>query len=409
MSEFFVRTRREGDAQGPFSAGQLQQLAAQGQLLPSHEVTKDGTKWHLAEKLNGLKWPTSQPAVSKSVSTPVARPPGPRVSTTDPLPQGDDSWIPSSDVTAHCGAPIGSDSRFFAPPPTAIGTIATASSTLKMSSPTEAMQFMVLGGCYCAFFTLFGWFGSSFRVSGLVTWAGVPIVGAFGCLLFFLWDHHVWRVGKMPLVRIGLRHRLTYVGQDGLAWFRRRQKAGSPETETILHFEDAKNMYAARTVHSVNGGYTGTSFEMEFEDDSGRSLFNIKGKTTGVTEADDEVGQFTDLYHFCESAEKTWSEFLFERLAVEFEERGIVEFQLSEKGRLRVGRGVLEVIVNGDKTRLTPEDIRGMGVSEGAFFIRSHDASWFKKKGKWSFPYDAIANARVFLVVIEQIGGFTLV
>jgi tetratricopeptide (TPR) repeat protein len=68
---------------------------------------------------------------------------------------------------------------------------------------------------------------------------------------------------------------------------------------------------------------------------------------------------------------------------------------------------VLEVNIKGVNTRLTPEDIEILRLQEGGFFIKSHDTSWFGGKGKWSFDYGSLANSRVFVTAVENMGGFT--
>ena len=57
MAQFHVKTHERGEAQGPFSSGQLKKLAEQGNLESKHLVSSDkGASWNAANRFPALKF-----------------------------------------------------------------------------------------------------------------------------------------------------------------------------------------------------------------------------------------------------------------------------------------------------------------------------------------------------------------
>jgi hypothetical protein len=437
MPTLFIRAQSDSNVEGPFSVKRLRELILQGRLLVGHEVSKDGVSWHSAAKLSGVEWPTDQPALKDPIATPKERPFESPASAEQSEDQGSQSWTPATGVTTHAGEPIDADTDFFSPPPTSIGSIVTASSTLKYSSPSDAPQLRFL----------MIWFLVVLALTGVMTlgvftqgWQSAPVqalensLGLHGVgllcptslLLLALSFALTIKALRLPLVRVrpGLRHRLTYVGEKGIAWYKQRRNPGSPLSETVLLFEDATDLFFRGTdtyqEQFITKLHLRTAYCFSWLDASGKSLLQIKGKISASIkppwggEFSFQIGRefFRGWYHFGVSAESAWSVFLLDRLNSQLKECGMMEFDLNKRDVIRVGVGFLEVDIKDQKTRLSQEDITLLTLESGLFQIhsrrprRSHDASLFGRTGKWSFNYGELANASAFLLALDQIGGF---
>ena len=57
MGSYFVKTKRDGRTQGPFTPEQLKALAAGGKLKPHYLVSRDQKKWYIAKNIRDLPAP----------------------------------------------------------------------------------------------------------------------------------------------------------------------------------------------------------------------------------------------------------------------------------------------------------------------------------------------------------------
>ena len=55
------------------------------------------------------------------------------------------------------------------------------------------------------------------------------------------------------------------------------------------------------------------------------------------------------------------------------------------------------------------DDIASVSIENGMFTIKRRDAKvgWFSAKGVFSFAYDSMANAKVFLMAVDELLGLT--
>ena len=73
MAEFHVKTSEAGQLQGPFSSGQLKQLAEKGKLQPNHLVSSDkGESWNAASRFPALEFP--EPDLQLEEPSPAIQP-----------------------------------------------------------------------------------------------------------------------------------------------------------------------------------------------------------------------------------------------------------------------------------------------------------------------------------------------
>ena len=74
MAGYFIKTKRDGQAQGPFTTDQLKTLAARGKLKPHYLISKDQKKWYVAKNVKGLLTPQRAAAAAVAAAAAAAAP-----------------------------------------------------------------------------------------------------------------------------------------------------------------------------------------------------------------------------------------------------------------------------------------------------------------------------------------------
>lgn len=73
-----------------------------------------------------------------------------------------------------------------------------------------------------------------------------------------------------------------------------------------------------------------------------------------------------------------------------------------------MGPGYLDLGFEGQEIRLETMDVKSISIERGHFRIIHKDASWFGRRGKFSFEYRKMANAKLFLLAVERLAGLEL-
>src|SRR5690606_28868065 len=117
-----------------------------------------------------------------------------------------------------------------------------------------------------------------------------------------------------------------------------------------------------------------------------------------------------DPFHFAESAELAWSLYLLDRMQEELKRDGALRFPLGGADFVAVGPGFLVLSRKGTQERWGVDEIGGIAVNDGTLKIKRIDAKegWFSSQGVFQFPYQQMANARLFLLSINRMLGYTV-
>ena len=193
----------------------------------------------------------------------------------------------------------------------------------------------------------------------------------------------------------------TYVGADGVALFR-GDRQGNVRQAQVLRFADAAELFTGSTRHFYNGIYTGTSYAYRFEGD-GRTLFKVAGKHNSKA----GTPKPGDAYHFARAAEVAWSNHFLDRCQAELARQKFIQFRVNGADYVRVGHGVMEFHFGSRTERIAADQVATTRLKDGAFHIAARDAKWFSRAGKFGFPYAKMANARVFILAAQRVGGLT--
>jgi hypothetical protein len=285
-------------------------------------------------------------------------------------------------VTRHAGSPIPADTIFFAAPPPEIGWVISAESTLRSSeqamSQEKRLIISLLSGLAVA---LLIW-----GMSRSIFWTVVLGIS----------------VGLLVHACIRFHHRCSYVGEQGIIEF---WISGSPSTkpkERSLYFRDATNLYTYKVRRYYNRVYTGTDYVYKWTKTSGNTH-----QLSGGYRAENSLPKENNSWYFANSAEAAWSNHLLKDLNDQLNRFGYIEFPIQGNPKaVRIGIDFLEFVSKNDTTqRATVADMKDIRLSSGLFQFKHKDSKWWSGKGKYSFRYDNIPNARLFLLCLKQLTG----
>ncbi len=204
-------------------------------------------------------------------------------------------WTPLSSVRDHSGGPVATGRDFFVPPPTEIGEVLSAYSSLPLGkSPNPARTrlrttlAMMLVGVVLGGLTGIGSEGGAADKLGTMALGACVFAIPLGIITFLI----------MYLLRKD--YRCDYVGKYGVAAFDlvklRKGKDGS-----VLRFADAAALNKTETPVKLRGVVqVATSYEYIWVDPTGKPLFTISGEYYSSEQPPD------DKYHFAIATERAW-------------------------------------------------------------------------------------------------------
>lgn len=309
---------------------------------------------------------------------------------SDDLPR----WIPEESVRMHNGEKIPVDADFFAEPPESIGEIVSAQTTLRESKSPMSLAvrlMLVVGLTGLMFYGIvlgFRYLSKNPRDADLgYLFGGIAALITLPATIYFT----------------RFRHTCSYVGKQGLAEFTLGGSRTNPPRERVLLFANCRDVTTWQQRNYTNGIYSGTNYRFIWRDESGSAVFTLKGNYS----SEQQTPKSDSPFWLADAGERQWIAYALDLLAKEYESQGYVDFRVRGKDSVRVGDGYLEFHFGGAVTKLTREDIKSLNIANGSFSIQTHEARWFSSKGKFTFEYGGMGNAKLFLFALERLAGYT--
>ncbi|NJK30058.1 MAG: hypothetical protein HC940_07845 [Acaryochloris sp. SU_5_25] len=295
-------------------------------------------------------------------------------------------WIPAGNVTRHTDSLIAPDMDFFADPPPEIGTIISADSSLNSSSESKRIQSRIRS---CLWEGIYG-----AAIGGLVALAvELPLLGSLiGVAIAVI----------LVLLSTRYAYHCSYVGERGIALsYLKGHRSAQPQTR-IFCFQDGKNLYTQQTRSYYNGIYTGTTFNYRWT-----RLSTPDFKLEGAHRSEKGNPPPENLWHFADAAEGAWSVHLLQLVDQQLDQLGYVEFPIkSSLNAVRIGSGFMEFEEkNGTRQRVDVADMKDIRLGSGVFQFKHKGTTWWSGKGKYSFAYSNLPNARLFLICLDRLTG----
>ncbi len=299
------------------------------------------------------------------------------------------SWTPPEDVKDHAGVAIPPSADFFCDPPEEIGEVLSAFTTMKKTDqPTSLAVRLVI-----AFFA-----GAVGLVLGILI--AINITTPF-------WQVF-WTVGLtglglgITLLMTGFSHTCTYVGREGVAKF---QCSGNRENikSEMFRFADGAEVRTSQTRHYYNGAYTGTEYRYTWTDVAGRSRYTINGRYR----AENGNPPHKDPYHYALAAEMAWTFYLLNQIQPQLQTSGSIFFGLGGRDWVRLAEQKMILFYKGETVECEADEIAHVSIEQGMFEVRRKDAKkgWFSSTGIFKFPYGNLANAQLFLFLLDKLVG----
>ena len=191
---------------------------------------------------------------------------------------------------------------------------------------------------------------------------------------------------------------ISYVGHDGLAMLALDRKRGRIANSQLLLFDTAGDLRVEEFNAYLAMFYCYSSYRYRW----GRnSSFELKGVFR------DKLARAPahHPYYFAVAAEAAWTDFVLRRSEPEFRQSGFLSFVVDKCDRVSVGNGVIRLEIGNRSEQLRRDDIAGFSLHEGVFSIRSREAKWSGRAGKFDIRYSKIANARAFISALDTLFG----
>lgn len=296
-------------------------------------------------------------------------------------------WTPDTTTTRHTGSPIPLELDFFAEPPSDIGKILSADTTLTNPDLSNHAQRRIRN---CILWGLGGGvgMGAIFWINELPFWIGA-VIGLVMAVICVLLSSQYF-------------HQCSYVGEYGITLHSLKgNRSAQPKTQTF-YYQDGKNLYTYQTRRYYNGVYTGTTFNYRWTRHSGSDF-----KISGAHRSENGHPPEGNLWYFARAAEDAWSNFLLGSLNEQLNQLGYVEFPISGAlNAVRIGLGFMEFEEKkGNCQRVNVADMQDIRLGNGVFQFKHKDATWWSGKGKYSFSYSTIPNARLFIICLDKLAG----
>jgi hypothetical protein len=303
--------------------------------------------------------------------------------------QGVLNWIPHPDTLTHAGTPISEspqDIEFFVGPPVELGRIRTISTTLKRPDhPIPLVLPLLLMAVVMIIFIVLG-----LLLGSVMGWPMMLFMLLFGGFISLL-----------ILGAMSFSHQCSFVGDQGIAYYRLSGSRFKPAVEEKLLFTDVKELRAEVTRQYSSGIHIGTAFNFQFFKHQ-----DTPHRLSGRYHDDQKWSPANDFYFYGRSAEDAWTSYFMSHVNDQLNTFGYVEFATAghwSQKAIRVGKGFLEFIAKDDSTvHLTVSEIQ-WAAEKGIFYFEHQDSTQSQGRKRYSFNYFQISNARAFIICLEQL------
>ncbi len=294
-------------------------------------------------------------------------------------------WMPKEGITRHAGSPIPEDMEFFASPLPEIGRVISADSTLTKSKKPVSLQIKLI-------FPSLLFLAAAFFFWSVIGPGPALLTGAI--LGVFLW--------LMIYVSTRFTHTCSYVGDRGIVEFKISGSRSSRPRSNLLCFKNAAHLYTSQTRSYYNGVYTGTSYQYRWTRENGGDYKLIGGYRSKEGWPDEK-----NPWHFANAAEAVWSNHKLQAVSAQLKQLGYVEFPMKGNPKaVRVGELFLEfVLKDGTTQKVAVADMKDIRLGSGVFQFKHKDTKWWSGKGKYSFTYAGLPDARLFLLCLDKLAG----
>jgi hypothetical protein len=151
------------------------------------------------------------------------------------------------------------------------------------------------------------------------------------------------------------------------------------------------------------GGDAGdeTPYSFTWTDEAGNEAYKFQGSHYHKK----EIPPRHDQYHLGLAAEEMWSQHLLRQALPRFRAGQSYTCKLEGNDKIVFQQDVLELHLNGKVHLLYPEDLREMRFADHLFTLKEPGVQegWFTSRGVHTFSYWRLANARLFVMLMQEL------
>lgn len=195
-------------------------------------------------------------------------------------------------------------------------------------------------------------------------------------------------------------HYTGYVGELGAAYFTCTGSRNKLDGRSILLYSEAEEVRVELIDVYLNSAYSNTNFDFIWRDDSGALLYRIKGSH----EAGEKSPPNENRFHLATLVEEGWNNHLLERILPILRAGNTYTFRLKGQNGIECGPESLILRLQGKVQTFYPIDLRGVRVQQGSISLEEPGAKegWFTSEGIHTFSFKDLANARIFLMLLQR-------
>lgn len=304
-------------------------------------------------------------------------------------------WVPASDVTTHTGEPIPSDYHFFASPPLEIGKVIRAETDGRTGNTPFFSGKQILYALVAAIILGAVAYRTTYDSNSTersVKRGNLPVAIVFALI-----------GAGVGLAAASKRRVCTFVGTEGVARYRYYSDSEKRQRGDVFLFSDADILRTQQTHNYYNGIYTGTTYAFRWTDTSGREFYKVKGSYHGKNKGP----RPGDPFYFAASTEQAWADYKRPLAKEAWRKEGFVRFPISGSDYIDLGPTYMDLCFRGKCDRCDLQDIGSFNIQQGQVTLRRRDAKsgflGFGSTGIYSFPYQNLANARLFLMLLGEL------
>jgi hypothetical protein len=198
-------------------------------------------------------------------------------------------------------------------------------------------------------------------------------------------------------------HQCGYVGEHGCAYYTCEEIRENIAQSQVFLFRDAAYLRVKVThvfrENQENYEHTGYSFVWTNEEEV--ELLVIYGSHTSHKREPPS----SSSYRFGRAAEQVWCDHIQKNVLAILNQGGMVKFPLAGDNHIQIRPNSLWLHLKGKVQRFTAGDIAEMRITEGHVALKEPGAreGWFTDTGIYRFEFSDIANARVFLLLMNEL------
>ena len=323
---------------------------------------------------------------------PAGGPPDPDTFTDKQIPPAAyPGGRPLSRYPSHSGRWPDLDAQFFAKPPSDIGSVRSADSTLLDGhEPLDRITrtiIIAVPSLIAAALLYLSIFGPATRIAPPSLAVASLLAAALSGLLAWL---------------TRFRRHCTYVGERGVARFTTVAPPAVRRSE-VVPFTRAAELRTMIHRHYAGRVCVATEYDFVFLDAARKPMLRIFGECRHAGEGPPSPHE--GLLHFALAAEAAWTRHLTREALLTLRETGHVEFRISAADRIRLSRGRITFFISRREWTWTAAEIGEFIIADGSVRISHRDATTLR--GHVRFPYARLSNAALFLQLLERLCQIT--